>query len=198
MSNFLYALLSPSSRLRCSSVVTPPTPSYHGLSAVCVSDTEVPDYRLSPVRCSGLTPRQQGESRSSSFAKDIFTIFTSSSTAMIKLFHYVSHQCPRVARLEPPWRSSPEPAVIISHPSVPWTSTHGGCHHLPGSANSQRLAFRTRVLHSGYLPTSLYMSSIHGGSSYGGSFFPSLNHGGLNGDRTSRGTGPFVTYSHTV
>ena len=108
------------------------------------------------------------------------------------------HQCPRVARLEPPWRSSPEPAVIISHPSVPWTSTHGGCHHLPGSANSQRLAFRTRVLHSGYLPTSLYMSSIHGGSSYGGSFFPSLNHGGLNGDRTSRGTGPFVTYSHTV
>ncbi|EJK68896.1 hypothetical protein THAOC_09886, partial [Thalassiosira oceanica] len=59
--DFLYALSSPSSRLRCSSVVTPPTPTY-GSSAVRVSAAEVPDYRLSPVRCSGLTP-QQGESR---------------------------------------------------------------------------------------------------------------------------------------
>ena len=191
-SNFLYALLSPSSRLRCSSVVTPPTPSYHGLSAVCVSDTEVPDYRLSPVRCSGLTPRQ-GESRggggstsSSSFAKDIFP---SSSTATIKLFRYVSHQFQRVAHLKPPWRSSPDPAVIISHPSVIWTSTHGGCHHLRGSANCQRL-FRAR---SYIQATFLHTCSSHGGSCHGGSIFPSLNHGGLNGDRTCRGTGPFIS-----
>ncbi|EJK49937.1 hypothetical protein THAOC_31141 [Thalassiosira oceanica] len=152
-----------------SSVVTPPTPT-HGSSAVRVSAAEVPDYRLSPVRCSGLTPRQGelrgggGSTSSSSFAKDNFT---SSSIATIKLFRYVSHQFQRVAHLEPPLRSSPDPAVIIYHPSVILTSTHGGWHHLWGSANCQRL-FRAR---SYIQATFLHMCSSHGGPAMGGLSF---------------------------
>ena len=161
-SNFLCAGLSPSSSLRCSSVVTPPTPT----SARCVRAAEVTDYRLSHLRCSGLTPRQ-GESRghggsitSSSFAKDIFT---SSSTATFKLLRYVRHQFQRVAHL------APDPAVIISHPLVVSTSTHGGCHHLRGRPSTSARQYRARVLHPFRLPSDyVFTISIHGGFRHGG------------------------------
>ena len=47
-------------------------------------------------------------------------------------------------------------------PSVIWTSTHGGRHHLRGSANCSRQS-RARVLLSGYLPTVFEVKSWHWG-----------------------------------
>ena len=180
-SNFLYAPSSPSSRLRCSSVVTPPTPTSSGPSAACVSAPEVTDYRLSPLRCSGLTPRQ-GESRgsggsitSSSFVMDILA---SSHAATFKLLRYVSHQFLRDAL--------PDPAVIICHHQSFGHRLMGGdiiCGDRPTAHGSLALV---SYFQATFLP---YPRSIHGGSSHGGSIFPSLNHGGLNGDRSSRGTG---------
>jgi len=180
-SNFLYALLSPSSRLRCSSVVTLPTPTY-GASAACVA--EVTDYRLSPLRRSGLTPRQ-GESRGSggSITSSSFVMVSlASSHAAIKLLRHVSHQFLRAA--------PPDPAVIICHHQSFGHRLMGGdiiCGDRPTARGSLALV---SYFQATFLP---YSRSNHGGSSHGGSIFPSLNHGGLNGDRSSRGTGPFIT-----
>merc|ERR1712232_665571 len=67
-------------------------------------------------------------------------------------FKSCSYQAPPPR--QPPVSTSRSARPRCHHlpPSVFWTSTHGGRHHLRGSANCPRQS-RARVLLSGYLPT---------------------------------------------